>query len=188
MQQVYEQNLTLNTSYQSRLSARSFFTRYAIAALLYVTFFSGIAYFSNGIRSLSDDLSWKESFVPSFLTKSGSFEHLTLDESFSVAVLDMDSDFPYPGDQRKQPQASVDIDKEIVVIGRYGYQDKTSYVLADMTGSFSQTCMVQTGGVVTGIAHDDSNVLLSYTPPPGGRTGIGSCNGNEIFFMPWNHT
>lgn len=187
MQTAYEEKLVTYTPVENRLSNRSFIARYIIAALLYIVFFSGIAYLSGGIRSFGGEISWGRTFIPDSLIKDVSLGHMSNEERFLAAVMSMDANFPYLGDSRTKPIATVPVDQEIIVIGRYGFADKSSYVLATMTGSFNQTCTIQANGIITGIAHSNDTALSSYSPPPGGKTGIGTCNGNEIFFMPWHH-
>lgn len=169
------------------LPAKEFFLRYTIAAVGFIVLFGLLAFFSSISQAFSASIKWKSSFLPELPELQGSFGNSSNETRFSLLALGMSPDFPYVGSNSQEPTAIVPSDISIVVIGRFDAPDKASYLLADGTGSFNQTCVIQAGGEVTGIAHNSSAVLLSYSPPKSGKTGIGTCNGNEMFFMPWQH-
>lgn len=172
---------------EPRLSARQFFLRYILAAITFIAFFGMLAYVSSMNQAFNDDIKWKSSFFPNLPEFNDSLKNSSSETSFLVFSLGMSPEFPYLGRYRNLPTADVKSDLNVVVVGRFDYSDKKTYVLAAGTGTFNQTCVIQAGGAVTGIAHDSSAVLLSYSPPKSGKTGIGTCSGNEMFFMPWNH-
>lgn len=169
------------------LSAKEFFLRYTVAAVGFIVLFGLLAFVSSINQAFSASIKWKPSFLPELPELHGSFVNLSNETRFTILALGMNPEFPYVGSNRQEPTAIVPSDISVVVIGRFDAPDKASYVLADGTGSFNQTCVIQAGGEVTGIAHDNSVVLLSYSTPKDGKTGIGSCSGNEMFFMPWQH-
>lgn len=171
-----------------RLPARVFIARYVAGVVCFILAFSLIAYFSGTDRSLDKDLSWGHSFVPEVLQQRGANNQFSFAELFVVAVLDMQPEFSYPDSENVQPSALVTSDEEIIVIGRFDYPDSSSYILADATGSFNQTCRMESGGRVTGLAHNSNTALLAYSAPQSGRSGIGTCAGNEMFFLPWHHS
>lgn len=184
MHQLFARQPTKSVT-ATRLPARVFVARYIAGVICFILAFSFIAYFSGTERSLDKNLLWGHSFVPEILQKRSANSQFSFEDRFVLAVLDMQPNFSYPDSNAALPSSLVKTDEEIIVIGRTDVSTRTSYVLADATGSFNQSCRMQSGGRVTGLAHNSDYALLAYSAPPSGRSGIGTCAGNEIFFLPW---
>lgn len=170
------------------LSAGSFVVRYTIFVVCIIAFLSGIAFLSNMNQKFADDISWGRTAVPELPASFGKFTNMSHDSRFLLAVLGMKAEFPYLGSSRLRPTATVPKDQDVVIVGRFGSKEDSSYaILATATGIFNQKCVIQAGGMLTGMAHDHDKALVVYQPPAGGKTGFGTCHGNEIFFMPWGN-